>query len=79
MSQIMDKFEKVHMKMFDGDDFTIWRYQMEIIFEAKEILEIVDDTLSKPLHLPTAILIVEQKEELWIWNLDNAKAWMLIS
>ena len=55
----MDKTEKIHVKMFDGEGFTIWRYQMEIIFEAKEILEIVDGTLPRPLYDNTIVLTDE--------------------
>ena len=47
----MDKYEKLHIKMFDGEGFTIWRYQLEIILEAKEILGIVDGSIPRQVIL----------------------------
>jgi hypothetical protein len=37
----MDKNEKLHVKMFDGEGFPVWSYHMEIVFEAKELLRVV--------------------------------------
>ena len=52
---------------------------MEIIFEAKEILEIVDGTLLQPFHGTTIIFLIAEQEEECTWDLENAKGRMLIS
>ena len=65
--------------MFDGEGFKIWQYHMEIIFEAKEILKIIDGTLPRPLHVATVVLTVEQKRELSTWDLGNVKGRTFIS
>ena len=33
-------------KFVEGGNFTLWRYHIEIIFKAKELMEVVDGTLT---------------------------------
>ena len=49
----MDKDEKLSVKTFDGTRFSLWKYHMEIVFEAKGILEVVKGSEKKPTFLAT--------------------------
>lgn len=49
----MDKWDSESLKVFDGDKFVIWKYHMEICFEDKEIMPIVDNTIPKPHETTT--------------------------
>ena len=33
--------------MFDGDKFTVWKYHMEMCFEEKDVMLVVNGTISK--------------------------------
>lgn len=35
-------------RVFDGDKFAVWKYHMEICFDEKDIMPIVDGTIPKP-------------------------------
>jgi hypothetical protein len=37
----MDKNDKISVKVFNGIGFSLWKYHMEIVFEAKDILGVV--------------------------------------
>jgi len=37
----MDKHNKILVKMFDGTQFSVWKYYMKIVFEAKKVLQLV--------------------------------------
>lgn len=45
---MMDKRDSKSLKVFDGDKFTVWKYHMEIYFEEKDIMPIVNGTIPKP-------------------------------
>jgi hypothetical protein len=79
----MDKDEKILVKIFDGTGFSVWKYHMEIVFEAKGILEVVKG-LEKMPTFHTAItddrpFIEAEQTRILDWNKKNAKGRMLIS
>ena len=41
----MDKQESEPLKVFNGDKFAVWKYHMEICFEDKDVMRIVNGTL----------------------------------
>lgn len=44
----MYKRDSESLKVFDGNKFAIWKYHMEICFDEKDIMPIVDDIVPKP-------------------------------
>lgn len=44
----MDKRDSESLKVSDGDKFAIWKYHMEIYFDEKDIMPIVNGTNPKP-------------------------------
>ncbi|KAK9753063.1 Zinc knuckle [Popillia japonica] len=65
----MDKLRSVCIQKFDGNNFQLWKYQMEIIFAAEGLTDLVNGKTNFPAQ------VSEQKA----WNEDNAKAMLLIS
>ena len=68
----MDKRESETLKVFDGDKFAVWKYYMEICFEEKEVMRIVDGTIPKP---PDGASDAEKAA----WNKANMQARRMIS
>jgi hypothetical protein len=68
----MDKRESETLKVFDGDKFAVWKYHMEICFEEKEVMRIVDGTIPKP---PDGASDAEKAA----WNKANTQARRMIS
>lgn len=67
----MDKRES-ETHVFDGDKFAVWKYHMEICFEEKEVMRIVDGTIPKP---PDGASDAEKAA----WNKANTQARRMIS
>lgn len=44
----MDKQDSEFLKVFDGDKIAVWKYHMEICFEEKDIMPIIDGIVPKP-------------------------------
>ncbi|KAK9708923.1 hypothetical protein QE152_g26920 [Popillia japonica] len=65
----MDKLRSVCIQKFDGNNFQLWKYQMEIIFAAEGLTDLVNGKTNFPAQ------VSEQKA----WNENNAKAMLLIS
>lgn len=38
----MDKFKTFSIQKFDGTNFQLWKYQMEIVFRAENLLDFVE-------------------------------------
>ena len=43
----MDKRESEYFR-FDGEKFSVWKFHMEICFEDKDVMPIVNGTIPKP-------------------------------
>ena len=43
----MDKRDFESLKVFDGDKFAVWKYHMELCFDEKDIMPIVNGTILK--------------------------------
>nr|PNR62195.1 hypothetical protein PHYPA_000619 [Physcomitrium patens] len=74
----MDRQDKIPVKMFDGQQFSIWKYHMKIIFEAKKVLQVVHGLEKRPLSLSSEISAGEQLA-METGDEKNAKARMFIS
>ena len=68
----MDKRDAESLKVFDGDKFAVWKYHLEICFEDKEIMPIVNGTIPKPPETAT-------EAEKVAWRKANAQARRMIS
>ena len=44
----MDERDYESLRVFDGDKFAVWKFLMEIYFDAEEIMPIVNGTVPKP-------------------------------
>ena len=44
----MDSRDSKSPKVFDGDKFAIWKYHMEICFEEKDIMSVVNGRVPRP-------------------------------
>jgi hypothetical protein len=69
--------------MFDRTGFSVWKYHMEIVFEAKGLLSIVQGSEKQPTF-PASIannrsLDEAEQTKLDEWKRRNAKARMIIS
>lgn len=42
MNRAIDIRDTSHIQKFNGEGFQLWRFQMEILFEAKKLLEVVN-------------------------------------
>ena len=75
----MDKYDKIPFKMFDGTQFSIWKYHMEIVFEAKKVLRVVSG--QDKCHVPVNLTDISPQELIQIesWHEKNANARMFIS
>lgn len=73
----MDKHDKISIKLFDGSQFSIWKYYMEIIFKAK-VLPIVIRIDKQPI-IDTMTASIDDQELLDIWDEKNDNACMFIS
>jgi len=45
----MDKHDKIPVKMFDETQFSVWKYPIEIVFEAKKVLRVVCGLEKRPI------------------------------
>jgi isopropylmalate/homocitrate/citramalate synthase len=75
----MEKSDKINIKMFDGHGFSIWKYHMEIIFKAKDVLHVVNGTEKRPTAAEPAAPTELEKERISAWQKKNSEARMLIS
>lgn len=66
----MNKLKGFSIQKFDGKNFHLWKYQLEIVFRAEGILDIVDGTKVGP---------VEQNADQQLWEEKNVKAMLIIS
>ena len=59
--------EKLHLKIFDGDDFYVWKFQTETMYAAKKLLRLVNGKELWPIlptgQVPSADDIKQQ--EIW--------------
>ena len=74
----MDKYDKIPVKMFDGTQVSIWKYHMEIIFEAKKVLRVVTGLEQRPIPVNLAILTADELKRIEAWDEKNANARMFI-
>lgn len=65
----MDKIKNFNIQKFDGKNFQLWKYQMEIIFRVEGLIDLMNETSLRP----------ELAAERQIWDDKNAKAMLLIS
>lgn len=65
----MDKLKSYNIQKFDGNNFQLWKYQLQIIFRAEKVLDIVE---GKPR--PN-----EAGESQDAWDDLNAKAMLILS
>lgn len=66
----MDTLKHFQIEKFNGSNFQLWKFQMEIIFRAEpKLLELVNGTFLRP---------AEEKEKL-NWDSLNAKAMLTLS
>ncbi len=65
----MDKHNNIHLKIFYGSNFSLWRFQMEIIFNAKKIMQIVDGMRT----------MANLQANVEAWDDHNNYAWILIN
>ncbi|UYV62920.1 hypothetical protein LAZ67_2002452 [Cordylochernes scorpioides] len=63
--------ELPQIQNFNGDNFHLWKFQMEIILEAKDLLSITDDSEVKPE--------IEDIAKFSEWKKKDAKSKMLIT
>lgn len=68
----MDKFKSFSIEKFSGENFQLWKYQMEIIFRAEGLTELINGKVIRPDNASEAKL---RKE----WEELNAKAMLIIS
>ena len=75
----MDKHNKLPVKMFDGVQFSVWKYHMEIVFEAKKVLRVVSGIEHRPVPVNPANITEIELQQIEAWNDKNANARMFIS
>ena len=75
----MDKHDKLPVKMFDGTQFSVWKYHMEIVFEAKKVLKVVSGFGKRPTPTDPTNLTPEELRQIDAWDDKNANARMFIS
>lgn len=75
----MDKHDKIPVKMFDGTQFSVWKYHMEIVFEAKKVLAVVSGTEKRPTPVNPVSVIPDELLRIDAWDEKNANARMFIS
>lgn len=66
----MDRTKSFSIQKFDGNNFQLWKYQMEIIFRAEKVLDVVNGDKVRPTESGVA-----QND----WDELNAKAMLFIS
>lgn len=70
--------EKLHLKIFDGDGFFVWKFQMETMYAAKKLLRLVNGEELRPViptgQVPSADDIKQQE----IWEDKDATAKYLL-
>lgn len=69
----MDKFKSFNIQKFDGKNFQLWKYQLEIIFRAEGISDIVNGTTKRPIKDEN------NDNEQKLWEEKNTKAMLIIS
>lgn len=67
----MEKLKNFHIQKFDGNNFQLWKFQMEIIFRAEKILDIVDGSTIRP----EATEVDKRK----MWGENNSRGMLIIS
>ena len=75
----MDKHDKIPVKMFDDTQFSVWKYHMETIFEAKKVLQVVFGLDKRPVPINLESITPQELIQLDAWNEKNANARMFIS
>lgn len=68
--EMMDKIKSYNIQKFDGTNFQLWKYQLEIIFRAEGILEVINGTSARPAAAGN-----DQTQ----WDDRNTKAMLIIS
>lgn len=66
----MDKFKNFNIQKFNGSNFQLWKYQMDIIFRAEKLSDVINGTTGRP---------EETGEPQNQWDEKNSKAMLLIS
>ena len=67
----MEKLKNFHIQKFDGNNFQLWKFQMEIIFRAEKILDVVDGSKIRP----EATEVDRRKA----WDENNSRGMLIIS
>jgi len=67
----MEKLKNFHIQKFDGNNFQLWKFQMEIIFRAEKILDVVDGKTTRPE--------TTEAEKRRAWDENNSKGMLIIS
>lgn len=67
----MEKLKNFHIQKFDGNNFQLWKFQMEIIFRAEKILDVVDGSTIRP----EATEVDRRKA----WDEKNSRGMLIIS
>ena len=75
----MDKHDKILVKMFNGTQFSVWKYHIEIIFEAKKVLKVVLGFDKRIIPIDPENITPEELIKLDTWDEKNANARMFIS
>ena len=75
----MDKHDKIPVKMFDGTQFSVWKYHMEIVSEAKKVLRVVFSVEQRLDPVNPASITPDELIQIDAWNEKNANARMFIS
>ena len=75
----MDKHDKILVKMFDGTQFSMWKYHMEIVFEAKKVLRVVSRLDKRPTPVDPVNVTPHELSQIDTWDEKNANAHMFIS
>lgn len=75
----MDKHDKIPVKMFDETQFFVWKYHMEIVFEAKKVLTVVFGSEKCPIPVNPASITPDELLKIDAWDEKNANARMFIS
>ncbi|KAK9721612.1 hypothetical protein QE152_g20814 [Popillia japonica] len=66
----MDKSKSYNIQKFEGKNFQLWKFQLEIIFRAEGLLDLVNGKTERP---------EDDREKEKAWDDKNAKAMLIIS
>lgn len=67
----MEKVKNFHIQKFDGNNFQLWKFQMEIIFRAEKILDVVEGNTARPAET--------EPDRRKAWDENNSKGMLIIS